>query len=479
MIYKRLINIALILLFLGIAFAHTIDKSFAEPQAELKNTQKTKNENFTLQKALSQTYETNPTLQAARAEFRAVQENLPQANAGWKPSVNAGAAISRTELDDSNFGGGSETTTKDVSLALDQPVFRGGSTIAEIGAAKAVIAAQKASLIQTEQSILLQAATSYLDVLRDQAILRLNLNNLNVLAEEREAAEFRFEVGELTKTDVSQAGARFARAETNVITARGDLNTTQALFEQIIGAMPANLESPDISNLNTPDNLQESIRVAEKQNPTLLAAIYIHEASKKDVNDIYGELLPQINFSTSWARSYDPVPGLIDEQTTKSLGLTLNIPLYQSGATRSRIRQAKYTANQRMLQITEVREQVRHDVTAAWESLEASNAEIVSRMREVDAATIANEGVKAENEFGSRTVLDALNSEQELLDAQVALLTAQRNRTVSKLSLLSLLGELTQKNLALASETFNTNPTYQPQAFDLFDLGVDRIKDQR
>ena len=432
-------------------------------------------ESFTLREALGKAYLDNPTLQAARAEYRSVQERLPQAYSGWKPSIAAEAGITNTDQDDDFFGGGGDTTTKDLSLGLNQSIFRGGQTFAEVAAAKAVIASQKATLIQREQSVLLEASTAYMDVLRDQAVLELSMNNRDVIAKQREATKDRFEVGELTKTDVSQAEARLARSETAVITAKGDVNTTKALFEQLIGALPVGLEDPDLSKFVIPKDMEDALLTAERQNPQVLAVTYAHKAAEKDVDDTFGELLPEIGFFSQWARNYDPAPGLIDRQTTKTIGLTASIPLYQSGSVRSRVRQAKYTANQRYLEIRETQKQIRQEVVAAWEALSAAQAEIESRAAEVEAAAVAREGVKAENEFGSRTVLDALDADQEYLDAQVALVIAERNRVVSTFRLLSLLGALTPESLGFDAGDFDYNAQNTGLGFDLFDLDVDRI----
>lgn len=432
---------------------------------------------LTLQESLARSYNNNPTLQAARAEYRAVQERLPQAFAGFKPDISAGAGISNTDLDGSNFGGGSNTTTRDISLSLAQPIYRGGQTIAEVAAAKAVIASQKASLIQTEQTILLQGATAYMDVLRDQAVLELSMNNRDVIATQKEATQERFNVGELTKTDTSQAEARLARAQADIIRARGDLRKSKAIFEQIIGIPAIGLVDPKLSQYVIPKDLDDSLITAENQNPQILAVTYAHAAAEKDVDDVFAELLPNINLSGELNRSFDPVPGLIDKQTTKSIGLTASIPLYQSGATRSRVRQAKYTANQRQIQIKEAQRQTRQDTISAWESLQTAEAEIKSRIAETTAAAIASEGVTAENEFGSRTVLDALDAEQEYLDAQVALVIAERERVVSTFTLLSILGALTPQSLGLQNTNFDYKSPRIGQEFDFFDLDVDRIGD--
>ncbi len=430
-----------------------------------------------LQRSLEWTYQNNPTLQAARAQLRAIQEQLPQAYAGWKPTVLGEASITNTDIDGSNFGGATGSTAKDVVLSLNQPIYRGGTTFANVKGARAVIQAQLASLSKVEQDVLLDAATAYMNVLRDQALLDLSQNNYDVIDKQREATQDRFDVGELTKTDVSQAEARLAGAQSDIINARGNLKTSKAIFQQIIGFMPGALEKPNIE-LVDPLDLETAIIQGEETSPDVLTSFYLHQASENDIDSVFGELLPEVSFSSSWNRTRDPAPGLIDEQTTKAIGITATIPLYQAGSVRSRVREAKYTSNQRLLQITETKREVRQRIISAWEDLQAARAEIDSRKAQVDAAAIAREGVHSEAELGSRTILDALDADQELLDAKVALVTAQRNKTVAEFGLLAVLGFLTPEKLQFETPTFKAESKRQAFSFDDFDLDVDRIGDQ-
>ena len=431
--------------------------------------------NFALRDALAHTYLYNPTLQAARAEYRAVQERLPQARSGWKPTVQASGNITNTDLDQSDSGSDDNTTSKNMALSFDQPIYRGGSTFAEVAAAKAVISAQWATLVQAEQNILLSAATAYMDTLRDQAVFELSVNNRDVLSKQLEATQDRFDVGELTKTDTSQAKARHARSEAEVITARGDVRSSNAVFEEVIGVLPQNLLDPDMSKFVIPPTLDEALLAAEEKNAQILAVRFAHQAAEKDVDDVFGELLPAVGFFSEWNKTFDPSPGLYDRQTTKTIGVSATIPLYEAGSTRSRVRQTKYTANQRYIEIVEAKRNVRQKVIAAWEDLKAAEAEITSRVAEVQAAATANEGVKAENEFGSRTVLDALDAEQEYLDAQVSLVIAERNRVVATFELLALLSALSPETLGFDRGEFSYRPEHTGWEFDLFDVDVDRI----
>lgn len=400
-----------------------------------------------LEEVLKWTYENNPTLRAARAELKAVQEEMPQALSGWKPSADASGNVTAAEIDGSAFGGDG-TTSRELELGFTQPLYRGGRTVAAVRSAEDIIMAQRSLLKAAEQQVLFNAAAAYMDVLRDQALLELSANNETVIARELKATQDRFEVGEITRTDVSQSEARLARAKADRIRASGNLQASIAAYEEVVGALPGALENPEI-RFPVPDTLEEAVAFAENSNPTVLAAHYFHQSAEDNVSEVFGELLPQLALFGGWLREYDPQPGIIDESTTRTIGLSATIPLYEAGAVRSRVRQAKHTANQRYLEILESRRDIRQQVISSWEDLLAARAEIKSRGAQVEASRLAQEGVRAEAEIGSRTVLDVLDAEQEYLDAQVALVTAQRNEVVAAFLLAATLGILTPEVLGL------------------------------
>lgn len=401
-----------------------------------------------LKGVLSVTYVNNPALRAARSELKATREKLSQALSGWQPTISADGHVTYSDVDGSNFGGGGNTTAKGMSLSLNQPLFSGGRTLAQTKAAKYTIQAQAAFLAAKEQDILLEAVTAYMDVLKDAALLDLSENNKDVIARQLEATQDRFEVGELTKTDVAQAEARLARAESNTIGARGDLNASKARFASVTGLEPWTLEQPLVV-LPIPETLEEATSVADQSNPAILFALNAHRAAEEDIDNVFGELLPNLDLFSSWSKTWDPSPGLIDKQVSQEVGVSASIPLYSGGAVRSRVRQAQHIANQKFIEVADARRQTREAVVSGWEKLQAARGEIRSRQAQVKASKVAQEGVHAEAELGSRTVLDSLDSDQELLDAQVALVTAQRNETVAEFSFLSKLGGLTARTLLL------------------------------
>ena len=430
---------------------------------------------LSLQEALVRTYLENPELAAARAEFRGVQEQLPQAQAGFKPTIAAEAGISSTDLSGSNFNGAEGSTEKTVGLSVNQPVFRGGRTVAQIGAARHVIDANLARLIDLEQDVLLRSTTVYLDILRDRALLDLAQNNFKVLAEELIATEQRFEFGELTKTDVSQAKARLAEAESDIISARGAISRSEAQFFQLINQSPAGIEAPDLA-LEMPESLDEAIMAAERSSPLIVYARSIYEASKDDIGDVFGGLLPEVNLFSSWNRAFDPIPGVVDEATNRSVGLVASIPLYQGGADRSRLRAAKHVKNQRSLEVVEVKREVQRLVTEEWEDYQTAKSQITSRTAQVDAAAIAEEGTRKEAEFGARTVLDTLDAQQEHLDARVALVTAEHDDLVARFALLKAMGVLTPETLGFGDRAQDYGRNLQAIQWKIFDTDVDSVQ---
>lgn len=410
-----------------------------------------------LRDILRHAYQDNPTLMAARAGMKATQEIVPQALAGWKPTIDANGNVTHADIEGSNFGG-SGTTSREVELAFTQPLYRGGRTVSATDSADSTVTAQLALLNALEQQVLLKVATAFMDVVRDQALLDLARNNETLLAKEFEATRQRFELGELTRTDVSQAEARLAGARAAKEKATGTLQASRAVYEQVTGLPPSMLGTPDIS-FPVPETPEESAVFAEQNNPNVIAASHMHEAAVKDIGGVFGELLPELSLFGSWDRQYDPQPGLIDESTSKTVGISATIPLYEAGATRSRIRQAKHTANQRRIEIAEMRRQVRQQAIANHEALRAARANIEARKVQVDASETAWRGVKEESTLGSRTVLDVLNADQELLDSRAALVTARRDEVVSLFALAETLGVLTPQTLGFSdfSQDFEAN----------------------
>lgn len=403
---------------------------------------------LTLMEALRAAYLTNPALKAARESFKAVQEEVPQARSNWFPSIEAGADVTSMNIEGAAAGAAEGTTSKQLEGTVTQPLYRGGRTVAAVSSAESLVIASQSLLTGTEQNLISDAAAAYMDVFRDKALLDLSENNKAVIARQLEASRNRFEVGEVTRTDVSQSEARLARAESGVIKARGDLQRSKAVFEQIVGMPPGELEEPKFS-FPLPTTLDEALAVAGKSNPDLIAAESLHRSAQDDARGIFGERLPEVSLFGSLDKEYDPQPGLLDDQTTSAVGVRASVPIFTGGLITSRVRQAKQTANQRYMEILDTKNSVRQQVISSWENLMTAKAEIRSRRAQVEAASVAREGVHQEEQLGTRTILDTLDADQEYLDAQVALVSAKRNEVVATYQLAAILGLLTPQAIGI------------------------------
>ncbi len=441
----------------------------------------------TLKEALSNTYLTNPTLLAARSELRAVNEGVPQALAGWRPNVSVvgdfGYEHTRILNPGENFDGSTRENSADgytagAELRVTQTIYAGGSIGADVDSAEAVVFAQRALLADTEQNVLLAAVTAYMDVWQARAIVDLNIANEERLRRQREATVDRFNVGEVTRTDVAQADARLSGATAERIRAEGDLATAKAIFYQIIGLEPEAIEqAPPLSVL--PRNMLEAVALAQQDAPNVVAARFLESSALSDVRAQLGTLLPTVDLVAlfdysrdSQISSDDPVlhfaSGAIVAQVT--------VPLYQQGFASSTVRQTKQTANQRRLEITEALRQAEQDGVAAWEALVTAQAQIRSFESQVRANTVALEGVEQESLVGARTVLDVLDAEQELLDAQVSLVGAQRDEVVASFQVATAIGRLTAANLDLGVPLYNPQIDYEKVRNTWFSLGAPGIE---
>jgi outer membrane protein/adhesin transport system outer membrane protein len=423
-----------------------------------------------LEEALARAYVSNPTIESQRAQLRATDELVPQALSGYRPTVEAGAdavnsnvttrltpaareaarEAARTPAERERAGRSKQKVTlqsRTVDLSIVQPFYSGGTTQAQTKRAEALVQAQRADLLSTEQTVLLDGSTAYLDVVRDQAVLDLNINNEQVLRRQLQASRDRFNVGEITRTDVSQAESRLARAISDRIQSEGLLSASRAVFARIIGTPPGRLTAPRLV-FDLPASRGETVSLAESNNPTVIAAQYAETAARSAVDSVRGEMLPSANLRGTLSRGWDPDP-TTDREDTAQITASVTVPIYQAGATESRVREARQTAGQRRIQIEESRRQVVETAIRAWEDLTTARATIQSRQSQVRASDIALEGVRQEALVGSRTTLDTLDAEQELLDARVQLVQAQRDEMVAAFSVLSATGQLSARLLGL------------------------------
>ena len=424
----------------------------------------------TLEEALTAAYNGNPTLLAERAAQRATDESVSQARAGWRPTVTvSGSAAERRT--DTNRSNATTTTPVSVGISVAQPLYRGGRTVNGIQQAEFNVLAGRARLIAVEQRVLRNTVAAYVDVLRDQATVQLNQNNMAVLQRQLDATRDRFEVGEVTRTDISQAEARLSRARSDFIQAEGTLEISRANYANLVGHPPENLERvPALTGL--PATQEEALETALARNPDLVEANNTVQASDFAVRASRGTLLPTVSLIGDLTHSEEAaVAGL--KSDTATITARLSVPLYQSGSEHSRVRQLRQTNNERRIEVEESRRDVIEDVTQAWERLNTATARIRSRADQVAAAELALDGVRQEAEVGSRTVLDVLDAEQELLDARVALVAIERDEYVAGFDLRAAVGRLTAQDLGLAVEVYDPTEYYRAVRNKLIGTNVD------
>lgn len=415
----------------------------------------------TLEEALSLAYETNPELLAARADLRRTDESVTQAKGGWRPSISAAGSFGVTDVNAENRG---VTTTDDHSFPITgsitatQPLYTFGRVDARVDQADANVEAARAGLFQTEQSTLLDAVVAYVNVIRDTSILELQINNVERLDKQLEATRDRFRVGEVTRTDVAQSDARRASSEADRTQAEGNLITSRVAFERVVGTVPTTLTEPAIPP-GLPQSRDEAVDIAVQESYTLIQAKFQELAARHGVSQAEAELLPELNLVTQAEQTYNTSGG-DNEVTTLTAELQLSVPIYQSGVVYSQVRSAKENVNRVRLLVDNERRAVVESAASAFESYKTALAQIESLRSEVNSAEIALDGVQQEATVGARTVLDVLDAEQELLDAQVSLVTADRNAIVAAFSLLASLGRLTAQDLGLPVEIYDYDRHY-------------------
>jgi outer membrane protein len=428
----------------------------------------------TLNQALNAAYKFNPRLDAARALQRATDEEVPRALSGYRPTVAGSADTTYEQSTIRPSGGGvpgtTESNPRGYAVGLTQPLFRGFRTKNAVSLAEATVRAGWEALRSTESSVLLEAVTAYMDVVRDQAILTLRENNVTVLTRDLNATQARFQAGEVTRTDVEQAKARRAGAVAALDLARANLKTSRAVFERVIGHPPSRLVEPRPSAI-VPRTLAEGTEVALRESPPVVAALYREQAARFNIDLIRGELLPTVQLEANYARRFDPSEQIQDNESTTVTG-RLTMPFYTGGEVEARVRQAKQTHVQRLQEIEQARTEVQAQVVTAWSQLQAAKAAVESDEVAVAANRVALAGVREEERVGQRTLLDVLNAEQELLNSEVTLVTDRRNVVVASYTLLSSVGRLNAQELGVSSLVYDPEQHYQEVRDKWFDLSI-------
>ncbi len=428
----------------------------------------------TLEWALVQAYQNNPSLNAQRAALRAADENVPQALSGYRPKLSVTASggynyqsvlshsvnqqVFPNSVSYNNVS--ANFASRGVGATATQTLYNGFQTANRTRQAESQVMGARETLRVTEQQVLLDAATAYMNLLRDQAIVDLNRRNVEVLTEQLKQTRDRFNVGEVTRTDVAQSESRLAAGRSALLGAVSNYVTSQANYRRVIGVNPGRLDPGTPVDRLSPPVLARAITEGETQSPSVLAATYGVDAAELAVKVSEGALYPNLGLTASVQKQWDPLFNINKETNISILG-QLTVPIYQGGTEYSAIRQSKETLGQQRLNLDVNRDQARATVVQSWGQLDAAKAQIEATTAQVNAAEIALNGVREEARVGQRTTLDVLNAQQELVNARVALVTAQHDRVVASYTLLAAVGGLSMSRLGLNVMIYDPQVHYQ------------------
>lgn len=424
----------------------------------------------TLQEALAITYASNPALQAQRALLRATDENVPAALAGWRPTVSISAnagytdsqSIVRSNGTDRVNGGianAGNRGTNSAQLTVNQPLFRGGATRAGTNKAENQVMSQRATLLAAEQTAFQNAVNAYVQVIQTQRTLDLNVNNERVLTRQLEATNDRFRVGEITRTDVAQAEAALAAAKAQRQTAAGNLETARSAYRQVVGELPDKLVEPQ--PLKLPQATMDLAReIAEKNNPTVVAALFSDAAAKDNIDQQYARLMPTLALQGSYGRTQD-VASKNTIIRANSLLLVATVPIFQGGVEYAAIRQAVQQQQQSRKVLEDARRTAVQQLTTAWQTYLATKGTIASTREQIRSNEIALEGVQREAIVGSRTTLDVLNAEQTLLNSRTSLVNNLAALVTASYQIAGAAGRLTARDLNLSVPLYDETAYYK------------------
>src|SRR6202140_3481737 len=425
----------------------------------------------TIEAALVRAYQNNPQLNAQRAQVRSTDENVPQALSGYRPKVALTASAGYQYTDTNSTQGGTPPAIvrteihganppRSAGLTVTQTLFNGQQTANKTRAAESQVSGAREALRVLEQGVLLAAATIYMDYLRDAAIVEVQKSNVRVLEQTLKQTRDRFNVGEVTRTDVAQSEAQLAAGKTQLLTAEANLTTTRANFRRIIGNEPVALAPGSLVDRFLPGTLPAPVGLSLVENPNVTAAMFGIDVNFLQVKVAEGALLPTVSLQAGVTQSYEQSPTIFRTFNASALA-QVSVPIYQGGAEYSLIRQSKENLAQQRLVLEQTRDQTRANTVTAWGQLVAGKAQVASAQAQVTASEIALNGVREEAKAGQRTTLDVLNAQQALVNARVALVTAQHDRVVASYAVLSSVGRLSPQVLNLPTTVYDPSVHYQ------------------
>ncbi len=423
-----------------------------------------------MESALVQAYQNNPQLNAQRASARVTDEAVPQALSGYRPRASVTATLgeqysdvtTRANSQGINTYARSHATTTPYSGTgtVSQTLFNGFQTANRTRVAESQVSAAREGLRIMEQTVLLAAATAYMDVLRDTANLEVQRTNVRVLEETLKQTRDRFNVGEVTRTDVAQAEAQLAAGQSAVAASESILNTSRANYRQVVGTEAVNLAPGSPVDRFSPRVLSAAIDNGLSENPNVTSAMYGVDVAHLQVKINEGALFPNLSLQGNVQYASFPQLSIVHQFSTSVIG-QLTVPLYQGGGEFSLIRQSKESLSQQRLNLDQVRNQTRQAVVQAWGQVQAAKAQIAAAQSQVASSEVALNGVREEARVGQRTTLDVLNAQQALVNARVQLVTAQHDRVVASYNLLAAVGRLSPQVLGLPTSVYDPMVHYQ------------------
>jgi len=430
----------------------------------------------TLQDTLISAYNKNPRLQAERARLREIDETYIQARAQGRLTSQINGEFRRELIRTPSIAGGPDNPAAillgggtidgapyQAQLSVIQPIYQGGRVRALKQQAKSDILAARETLRGTENSIFLQAANAYVAVLRDEEAAKIRRNNVRVLSRQLEAAKTRFDVGTGTLTDTAQSESRLAQSESGLAQAEAQLQISRANYRRVVGRIPNNLQP--VPRFERLANLSIATKLALENNPQIIAAYFNEESARAaiDVAKSAGRINVQLNGTVGGNRAQTIGVPRADQA---SLAAQITVPIFSGGANQSRIRQAKHAKSRLAFETRDMQWEIEQNVAQVWAQLDAAQSALQASRRQESSANIAFEGVKLEQSVGTRTQLDVLDAEQEVLNARLAVIDAQHNLDAANFQLLAVMGVFDSQGLALAVDRYDPSENFKAVKYE-------------
>ena len=412
--------------------------------------------------ALSESYRSNPQILQQRSKYRSTQEQVEQARSDWFPKANLSSNYTKqnTTLDQAdNSTIKSSKTPLGYGVSVTQPIFRGFRTVAAVDRTNNNLLAQKSQLLMTQQDVFRQVVSAYMSILRDQTIYEASIQNQERLTKQLDITKARLKAGDVTKTDLAIAEASVAKSAADLSNAKAALEQSKSLFIRTVGFEAKDLSKPELT-FQMPKDRDEAVALALENNPDLQQAVYLEKSSRSSIREARGQMLPEVDLTGSYNKTNDDKSfggSTSYDDTETAVGARLTMPLYQGGKLMSQLRQTKHDANARKEQLADTRRRIKDLAVHSWESWQSAIEQVKAYQKDIESARIAADGIQIEAKAGSRTIIDVLDAQQTLLNAQTSLARAEHDEIVSRFDLLAATGRLTVDQLQISVDAADNN----------------------